>query len=166
MPTPRYRASFLMISSKWLRCFSLSFLESSRPCATKWSGRITAAATTGPAKHPRPASSKPTTLDRGMLASKSAISSLRKREPCTFNVFLGHGFIANIIRADCNLRVYARIGKGPEFRTNPAVYIYLYRCRIASSCMAFLCLYRIYHHCIAACHGHCFFSVRGEEQPR
>jgi len=42
-------------------CSCVSFLESSRPSNSKSSGRMTAAATTGPAKGPLPASSTPAT---------------------------------------------------------------------------------------------------------
>ena len=52
-----------------------SFLESVKPDICELKGRITAPATTGPARHPRPASSTPavsssTLLEGGMVTPK------------------------------------------------------------------------------------------------
>ena len=52
-------ASFSIIGRSRLRCFSVSCLESLSRSFLKLGGKITAAAVTGPAKHPRPASSVP-----------------------------------------------------------------------------------------------------------
>ena len=60
------------------RCAALSFLESSRPSGMRAGSRITAAATTGPAQGPRPASSMPQT---GARPRDTASCSNRKWGP-------------------------------------------------------------------------------------
>ena len=52
-------ASRQMTSNSASRRFSVSFFESSRPGITRSRGSVTAAAHTGPASGPRPASSTP-----------------------------------------------------------------------------------------------------------
>ena len=49
-----------MMGRKYSRCFSVNFLESFNNSCSKSGGNNTAAAVTGPAKHPLPASSVPT----------------------------------------------------------------------------------------------------------
>ena len=52
-------ARAVMMSNRASRFFSVSFLESFRPEMSSSRGRMTAAAYTGPASGPRPASSTP-----------------------------------------------------------------------------------------------------------
>ena len=57
--TAHASASFSIIGRRASRCSSVSCLESFSNGHSKFCGRITAAATTGPARQPRPASSQP-----------------------------------------------------------------------------------------------------------
>ena len=59
MSTPKAMALSSIIGLSNSRCFKLSFLESLSNSCLKLPGRITAAAVTGPDKHPLPASSVP-----------------------------------------------------------------------------------------------------------
>ena len=74
-PTPKLTASFLMIISNFSLVITLSFFESFRNVLLKFSGKITAAAITGPAKQPLPASSQPTSV---LLVNLSCNSYLLK----------------------------------------------------------------------------------------
>jgi hypothetical protein len=60
-PTPQARALAMISISSRSRAFSLSFLESFSPLGMALGSRMTAAAVTGPAQGPRPASSTPQT---------------------------------------------------------------------------------------------------------
>ena len=64
-------ASMMGLSSSLF--FSLSCLESVRNGWVKSSGRITAAAVTGPARHPRPASSVPHSIRFGCIFSANIV---------------------------------------------------------------------------------------------
>src|SRR5690349_180069 len=59
MPTEQHRAFSRILSYSLSRCSAVSCLESFRPRMRLLSSRMTAAATTGPASGPRPASSTP-----------------------------------------------------------------------------------------------------------
>ncbi len=63
-------AAFLMSGARARRCAGVSFLESSRPgrsAGEMSGGSITAAAATGPASGPRPASSAPASCRSGSM---------------------------------------------------------------------------------------------------
>src|ERR1700739_2160328 len=60
-PTAQAMATALISTSSTSRALAVSFLESSIPLGSLREGRITAAAETGPAHGPRPASSTPQT---------------------------------------------------------------------------------------------------------
>ncbi len=62
MPTAQAIASFSITGRKAYRFFSLNCLLSFKSSFLKSGGKITAAANTDPAKHPRPASSHPASI--------------------------------------------------------------------------------------------------------
>jgi hypothetical protein len=81
MPTAQCPSgrSFSRVVRSFSRCASLSFLESVRP-GTSWpSGQSTAAATTGPARQPLPASSTPASMVEGI--SKRSQRMVPNRNP-------------------------------------------------------------------------------------
>ena len=61
-PTPQLTASDSTTNRSSFLLFSFSFFESFSHLFLKSLGRITEAATTGPARHPLPASSQPASL--------------------------------------------------------------------------------------------------------
>ena len=79
-PMPQPVASWRISAARRSRSSALSTLESSRPMRSNPSGKMTAAATTGPARQPRPASSAP-------AVRASCARGAAKRRPCSMTLF-------------------------------------------------------------------------------
>ena len=89
-PSPQANATAPISAARPSRRVGDNTLESARPGITAPSGKITAAATTGPARQPRPASSIPATAETGMPGNQSPgfAEGHRSSSSCTDTDFL------------------------------------------------------------------------------
>ena len=89
-PSPQASATAPISAARPSRRVGDNTLESARPGITAPSGKITAAATTGPARQPRPASSIPATAETGMPGNQSPgfAEGHRSSSSCTDTDFL------------------------------------------------------------------------------
>ena len=71
IPTPQANACSSMICRIEKRFLTLINFESFKTSSSKFLDKMTAAAKTGPAKQPRPASSQPASMSRGSWKGKS-----------------------------------------------------------------------------------------------